>query len=466
MKLFRTLPKRLLFFSTALILLFGIVFPVILPTAHAAQLQKRQLSISSSANGTITQNIAGVAAAAGSGGNGQKTAETYTFNIATAGTVGSMLIQFCDDPIKDDPCFTPNYASSPVTGLDASHVSAIQTQSCQGTGTDCNGGSGSAGAFTNAYSVDTSTNLTGSPWNCVGSAPGRTNCIAINAATANTLAVGDTVVMKFGGTSGDYITNPTADNTPFYARIYTFSTTSGYALVNVRDYGTVVGSTAQQIDITAKVKEVLNFSVSATASTVPGQTCTALDGTTNPDGLGAGGIKLGDVNGVLSFNTSYAAHSYFRLSSNTLWGVQVYYSGDTLKNGSNAIDAIASNSNFLTNPGNADFSFTGMPQFGLAIDSSDTQGGNGYSFTNLAATTQYANGSGNISNTIAGGEAGATGAKFAFDTASVTTPVSLATAAGPVACDTGSVRYIGNISTATPAGIYTTTITYIATGKY
>ncbi|MDB5161346.1 MAG: hypothetical protein JWO96_726 [Candidatus Saccharibacteria bacterium] len=436
MKSIRTLPKRLFALLAAMVLLFGIVIPVILPkSADAAQLQSRQLKISSSANGTVTTNISGVAAAPGSGGNGQKTREDFSFKIATSGNVGSVLIQFCDDPIKDDPCVMTN-----IAGFSAANVSSIVGQTNWGGG---------------AFSLDTSTVLTGAPWSCAGSSPGRTNCIAINRGSPGAETASTAVTLAFGGGATDYITNPTTDNKPFFARIYTFSDTA-YTAANIVDYGTVVGSTAQQIDITSKVKEVLNFSVSPIATQAPGSTCTPLTDNAGPTPA-PGSLLLGDTNGVLSFTQAYDAHSYFRLSTNTNFGVSVYYSGDTLKNGSNAIAAVGTT---------AAVSAPNTPQFGLGIDNSDTQGGNGYSFSSLAAITNATSPNGTDYSNAAGSIAASPVAKFGFNTSSVTTPEIIATTLNPVACDTGSIRYLGNISTATPAGIYTTTITYIATGKY
>jgi len=431
LKFFRTVPGRLAAFLAAVAFAIGIIIPVFLPSmASAAQLQERKLQISSSANGTVTTNISGVAANPGDGGNGQKTKETFTFKLETTGNIGSILIQYCDDPIKDDACLTGGgMGTSPINGFNASHVASIVTQS---------------GFSTNNWLLDSSTDLTGAPWTCQGSAPGRTNCIAINRASAASETAPEAVTLAFGGTSTDYITNPTADNQAFFARIYTFSDTA-YTAANMVDYGTVVGSTAQQIDITSKVKEVLNFSVSPIATVAPGTTCTPL--TDNPGPTPPpGGLTLGDTNGVLSFTQPYDAHSYFRLSTNTNFGVNVAYSGDTLKNGTNQINPIG---------GTATLSAVNTSQFGLGLDSGDTQGGNGYSLNLLAPQAPYNQANGTFA-----------AAKFAFDTASISAPIVMAQSTGPVACETGSVRYIGNISTAVPAGIYTTTITYIATGEY
>lgn len=451
LKKIRTMPKRLSALIAALALLFGIVVPVLLPeSAAAAQLQNRSVTISSSANGNITSNISGVAAAPGAGGNGQKTREDFSFKLQSTTAIGSVLLEFCDDPIPTDPdtCSMTN-----IAGLDASHVASIISQ---------------GGWDANDWAIDTTTNLTAAATsnhhacsNAVGPASGRQNCIAIKRVSAEAEGTSSPLstarTLAFGGLASDYITNPTTDNKPFYIRIHTYSDTA-YTSTNEVDYGTVVASTAQQIDITSKVKEVLNFSVSPIATQAPGSTCTAL--TDNPGPTPAPGAlspPLGDTNGVLSFTQAYDAHSYFRLSANTVNGVAVYYSGDTLKNGTNQINPAGTT---------AKASQVNTSEFGLALDSSDTQGGNGYSLSVLAPITagtspngtDYSSGAGTIVNNGT--------ALFGFNTASVTAPEVIAKAAGPVACETGSVRYIGNISTATPAGIYTTTITYIATGTY
>jgi hypothetical protein len=443
LKQIKSLPPRVASLLAVVVLLTGLVFPVLLGTrasAASAQLQSRSLKISSSANGTITQDIGGNAVPAGDGGNGQKTKETFKFTVQSTQNVATILFKFCDDPIPLDATSGPGDGTcNAPTGFSATTVASIISQTVNG------------GAIGTPFTIDNSTVLTGAPWGCAGASPGRQNCIAITR-TATSVTSGDIYEFAFGGLTGDYITNPTADNDDFFSRIQLYNDT-GFSTKG--DYGSVAASTAQQIDITAKVKEVLNFSVAANAAnvTAPGTTCSPLT-----TGAGTGAMQLGDVNGVLSFNQAYDAHSYFRISTNTNGGVQVLYSGDTLKNGGNSIAAIGTT---------ATASAVNTAQFGLAIDSGDTTP-NGYNFTSglSAATvgspagsiTDYSGGAGTITN---GGTA-----TFAFNTGSKTTPIVLAYAGGPVACNTGSVRYLGNISTATPAGIYTTTITYIATGIY
>ncbi len=396
-------------FSCGFIALFFIVLvvseflPVQLVRASAVELISRSLTITSSANGTINSDIALNPAAPGSGGNGQKTAETFSFILPQTGNIGSIDYLYCTTPLPGTTCTAP-------TGLSTSNVLSIQSQ----TGWTDTGGT--------AFALSSATS----------------NEIKVSRTTpGNETNTSTPVSMKFGGQTSDYITNPTTANTTFFVRITLYSDN---AFTTAVDQGTVVSSTAQQINIIAKVQEELAFSVGTTI-TAPGIGCTPYSD--------LGSLQLGDTNGVLSPATAYDAHSYFRVSTNATNGLAIDYSGNTLTSGAtNNIAAIGTT---------ATPSHPGTPQFGLAIDSSDLEGGSGYSFTYLSASTSpvdYSNGAGTITNSGS--------ANFAFDTTSTTTPRLIASSTGIIVCDTGSVRYLGNIAYSTPAGIYTTTITYIA----
>jgi hypothetical protein len=385
----RELMRRSSLMAVAFALMAGWVVTdalILMPHASAAQITDRKLTLTSSANGNITTG------AALSGTNGAQTRHTFDFTLGTTGTVGSIELEYCTTPLPGTTCTAP-------TGLDVSTVSTV-------------GGTSASG-----WSLGTLTanrlRITHTP----GSMSGALN-------------------FAFGTGSGggtDYIKNPTTDNTTFFVRITTFSDA---AYTTAVDQGTVANATADQIDITAKVQETLNFSVGSTY-TAPTASCVAL---TNAN------LPLGDpAEGVLDFTQAYDAHSYFRVSTNANGGTVVYYSGDTLKNGANTITAIGTT---------ATASAPGTQQFGLAVDSADAN----HSFASLAPTAPYDGGDGTITN---GGTA-----QFAFDTASVTTPDQIAAATGTITCDTGSVRYLGNISTTTPPGIYTTTISYLAVPTY
>lgn len=382
---------------------------VLTPQVSAAELTTRSVKISSSEPGGVNTG------AAGSGSNGAEAQYTFGFTVATAGQIQSMLFEACTTPLPGTTCTAP-------TGMNMANLAGATLTT---TGTN----------FTSGFSVDNTTVLTGTPYNCSGTSPGRTNCLAVTRSSAS--SVSGAVTLTYTVNSSHYITNPTSANSTFFIRITTYSDAAYSTAV---DSGTVANSTAQSVNITALVQETLNFSVGTTV-TAPSTNCTAFSD--------SGNLALGNVNGVLSYTQAYDGHSYFRVSTNAGNGTAVFYSGGTLTSGANTITAIGTS---------AASSTVGSPQFGLAIDPSDTESGSGYSFSQLSSTAPYGNGNGTITN---GGSA-----QFAFSTASATTPVQIASSSGTITCDTGSVRYIGNISTTTPPGIYTTTITYIAAPTY
>ncbi|HUD07863.1 MAG TPA: hypothetical protein VMQ52_02185 [Candidatus Saccharimonadales bacterium] len=380
--------------------------PVQLVSAYPAALIQRSLSVTSSANGTITTDMAGNPAAAGSGGNGAETGETFSFILPQTGNIGSIDFLYCTTPLAGTSCIAP-------TGLNASTVLAVQSQ----TGWTDTGGSPFVISSASTSDIKVSRTTPGDETN-----------------------ISTAVAISFGGLSTDYITNPTTDNSTFFVRITLYSDNAFSTPV---DQGTVASSTATQVNITAKVQEELAFSVGTTV-TSPAGNCSPFGDT--------GALTLGDSNGVLSPLITYSAHSYFRVSTNATHGLVIEYSGKTLANGTNNITAIGTT---------AANSTPGIPQFGLALDSSDTESGSGYSFAYLAPSSSpvnYSQGAGTITS---GGTA-----YFAFDTSSVTNPKIISSSTGIIICDTGSVRYMANIAYATPAGIYTTTITYIAVPTY
>ncbi len=455
----RIIITRFTALNAALLLVLGLAIPVFVSPQKARAdnlLVSRSLNLASSAMGNINTDFHGTAVNPGEGGNGQKTKHTIKFTMATSGaTVGSITIMYCTSPILQNTCTTP-------TGLDATHVGSVTVAATSGAiAGGANGGFTLDAATTNNL---LSPSANGLCKNLAGNSTTdteRANCVAlkrVGGALAETGAPG--ISITYGGGSSDYITNPIVsqannlESYTFYARIQIFGTTSYTTLV---DYGGTAASTAQQIDILTKVQEILNFSVGVLPLLNSGTACTPLGSQTGGD---TGYIEIGDGNSVLSTLQAYQNHSYFRVNSNTVNGTKIYYSGYTLTSGSNKITAMGT-----PQPGpptTAASSSPGSKQFGLSIDSSDTQlqGGQpaGYSFVDMSATPPYGGGAGTITS---GGTA-----TFAFTEASITSPVEVANSTGGVACDTGSIRYIANVSTSTPAGIYTTTITYIATGTY
>lgn len=387
----------------------AVLAPSVLPAMQvdAALLTARKITMASTAPGSVTTDANGATLAAGSYGNGAQTIHTFDFSQATSGaTVGSVVLQYCTSPLPGTTCTAP-------TGMDAATITSVTTNANFGA----------------AFTVDTTTVAnTGHFANqaCSGTTPFRQNCVLLTrtaAAITGTPAL--QVVVGISGTN--YIKNPTADG-PFYVRLTTFATATYTTPV---DDGAVAGSVNEEIDITAKVQEKLNFSVSGTTN-APGTTCASLP---------VGGSKVMGTGGVLDTSTASFVNSYYRLSTNAAGGTGtvVQYAGGTLRTtGGDVITALTTT---------AAASSPGTPQFGFTQDSTDTQAGNGYSLTNLTRTAPY-----NVDTT------------YAFDTTSTTSPktIASATAGTTVTCDTSSVKYVGNIATTTKPGTYRTTIIFFA----
>lgn len=339
------------------------------------------------------------------------TTYTTTFRFGSTGNVQAIWLDFCSNSpiIGETTCTAPTGFAS---GTTVSNLSA---------------GSGAN------ISTFTTTAAKG-------------NGVVISAASAVNMTNLSTDV-SFDLTA---VTNPSTTGT-FYARVYTYATTANATAANVGngggtyvDAGGFALSTAAQITVTAKVQERLVFCVYTTGS---GNNCTTKSGTA---------VALGDTNGVLDPTGPYVdKNAKFSITTNASGNAIVRMKGATLTSGGNTITAVG---------GTPAVSALGTEQFGLCVYESagsglteDTvyDGGLG---TECASTTQTAG---------TGSTGGAGTADYAFDTASTSTTYGdvLATkAAGDYS--TGILAMIGNIGNSTEAGIYTTTLTFIATGTY
>ena len=339
------------------------------------------------------------------------TSYLVTYTPASSTLVQAIAVDFCsNDPIIGDSCTAPtsfSVGTPTVTGVSVSGETG-------GTWTPTSINSGRTLVLSN------------------GSATGT-----VSGATSFTLTTA---------------TNPATTNTTFYARIFTFATTgdettwastaNGSATATVQDAGGVALSTTAQITVTAKVQETLTFCV------YTGANC----------GAGGAAVALGDTNGVLSTSGPFVDKTTKYDIATNAGGVSpsatVRFKAATLTSGSNTIPTIGSAATTPT---------SGQSQFGLcSYVSTGAQ---------LTISSPYAGGTGNCSTTSqtagTGSTGGASTAQFAFDTTNAATTYgeTLATSnAGGT--NTGVVVYLGNVSATQPAGIYTSTFTYIATATY
>lgn len=338
------------------------------------------------------------------------------FKIATASAISSLVVDFCGTtPIISDTCTAP---------------------------------SGFTVGASPSVTIVSTTVLTGT-WNAASLNSGRT--LTLTRSTGNvTPSVGDTV--EFDITN---VTNPSTTNATFYGRILTYPNPSGAdsaatytatAVGNPVDAGGVAMSTAAQIIVTAKVQERLLFCVYTSGS---GNNCSGKSGTA---------VTLGDTNGVLDPSGPYVdKNAKYSITTNASGGAVVRLKGATLTSGTNTVTAIGDT---------ATASSAGNEQFGLC---NYETAGTGMTFGNAT----YAGG-GNCGTTTQTAGTGTTGgagtATFGFDTNATdgtgsTYGDSLGTKpAGDFS--TVTLAFLGNISNTTEAGIYTSTLTFVATGTY
>lgn len=277
--------------------------------------------------------------------------------------------------------------------------------------------------------------------------------------TGLTMTGGSAFTINF--TAG--ITNPST-NTSFYARILTYPTSgaSGYTPANTSgntpttgsytDYGGVALSTAANISIQSKVFETLSYCVfQSSCGTAPS-------------------LSLGDpTTGALSITNAYVNNNaQYTIATNASGGADVVLRGTTLCRSSTPSDCNTGSASqyTITSMGNtAATSTTGSEQFGMCMDTTGANGG-------LAAVSPYDDpGTGNNCHTgIATGTYSGS-SKFAFNDSPSTGSNSsggtdIMQSTGAVSSYTGSFVFLGNISATTEAGIYSTDLNTVATGKF
>lgn len=502
MNVLKTIIKK----GSLLVATAALVASSVLPAsfAHADALNpltERSLLLTSSAPGWQNTDGAGNSednpnaipeyyAPPGSGPNGRKTGETFTFNVSTDSLAAStplkaISLQYCTsaagkcqgpgnntgdaDPNSDGSTAdtTRILNETPTTGGWAINKSDLNTV---GTFTE---GSG-AGQFQVLVNNAASTGWTMAAKNVEdadhsGTKTGAKNFIYLTNPTGISPEFDDTIQVVFKPSTSVYITNPGSD--AFFVKINTYSTDTEASLLpttsaNIVDGGvTVANVMTDSIHITTKVLETMAFSVGTqNPDTQPVQhgSCDAINVVNNNR------LQLGNSNAEYSLETSTAhdVYSYWRLSSNSSGGAIVYYSGDTLRN--TVGDHIADM------PTKA-HSQTGTEQFGLAavgptyLDTIDSDVGRPFpnnwvtpSVAPLVVETNYNAGEGTISDPVT-----ANNAEFRFDMDSQTVPEIFAQESTDViSCATSKIRYVGNIAADTPAGVYTTKINYLAAPQY
>lgn len=342
----------------------------------------------------------------------------FTFTLPTAGNVGSIRIQYCTTAtdVGSATCQSP-------TAMDASGA-ALGTESGI---TDFNTISG---ATTNEV-------LLTRP--------------AANGISANTVvAVQLTNVVNPQAKKADLLTNE--PNYTFFVRITSYASLDGTGAAI--DKGTVTASTAAPIFITGTMPEALLF---CTGGTVPFKSAAP----TVPDCANA-------TTGSIAFNQLFdqigtaTATSQMAASTNASHGYVITVNGNTLKSGTtNQIDPM---------PASA-FPITGTSQFGLNLKANDTTyfaTATGSEISPLPATSTglvFYRGEAVNGYDVMNKFKFVSGDAVADSGYDLITPAPGGTPQGSDA-QIYTVTYIANVPGSLPAGVYSTTLTYICTPTY
>lgn len=519
--------------GTPLVAVFAMVAATVLPSASVFAdalnpLTERSLLLSSSAPGWQDTDGSGNSetnpnaydpdgdgptpageyyAPPGSGPNGKKSGETFTFRVSTDSaadaankTIKAFTLQYCttaagncqapgnnegdardDDPSARETNAVAHAKATPTSDFDV--VTDGTTPWTQGTGPGTYqvliNGTPSLATWTmstkNAEDTEHSGNLTG-----------KNNLIMLSSSAGDAPAFNDKIEIKFTPDTKNYITNPGDD--AFFVKINTYKTEAGVnganlmptTDANIIDGGvTVANVMTDSIHITTKVLETMAFSVGTHNRDTDNLVNPARHGTCDAiQVVDNNRLNLGNPDAESSLETGRAwdVYSYFRLSSNSSGGATVYYSGDTLRNTVGDFIEPVGTTAALSNPG--------TEQFGLGfVDDSEmvsevhstfatevTNDPDNYRNPSTAPLVKGAAYDGASGNIWAGPDSEnplPIDAEFAFDSNSLTTPAVIAENNDSVlSCSTAKMRYVGNIAADTPAGVYTTKINYLAAPQY
>lgn len=353
------------------------------------------------------------------------TTYTVSFTTATAGIVQAVVINFCDDyPIIGQSC---GYTAGQSVSIGSAAITNV-------TGTNDN----TVGASDWKLSANANSATAGN----------GVILVATNTSGTNTSIVsGHPLTFTFTGiTNPNYssCSNNTSPNCTFYARILTYTTAAGgtgYQSATIgapTDAGGAAMSTTSTISVTAKVMEQITFCVSGAAPT----NCST--GVTSPT------ITIGNGSGILDTAGVYTSNVFTQTSTNANSGVAV-----RLKTTSSTTCAgLSSNGGTsCTIPAVASGATTpqtitaGTAAFGMCV----TPG-----TANTTATAPYNNG-------------GCT--QYGMDDSSANKTTStygsqIFSSTGAINGENDTLKYAATASSTTPAGIYTTNESLIATGTY
>ena len=377
-------------------------------------------------------------------GNSEENAETtytVTFTMPAGTSAGGFRIEFCDDnPLPHVDCDFQAVGDD-IPQVDANAGSAVTLNAASNvtnaTGGDCD-----------ALTLSAITN-----------GDNHLDVVCDAADNFGGLASTVTLVLNNINNPSNATDSPNNPNNTFYARIYVFSDETPPAYVDpvaateVVHTGGIAMSTAEQLTITARVQEILEFCVGTNTSTPVN--CAAMTGNS---------VDLG----VLDFQSiSYSLadegeQGAIWVTTNAASGVVIDYFAEQASTGSNHLGALRV-SGATCNAGNVEFDQcinsagttqtqfqAGEENFGLCVHNVEQT----FSTTNIAPDGEY---DGACDNSTANDG-------FAFDETG--TADRLAASTTVVHGEMIEIDFAGTSDVTTPTGLYTVTLTFIGTATF
>ncbi len=447
------LQKRALFVWVAVAtLLLSTALPLLISSqpAHALQILDRYIDMDSSAASVETNY-------------------DVSFQLPDSVTFGALRVEFCDeDPLPGEAC----------------NVSTIESDSVP----DLDDDAGSGITITNFAIADAPGDTTDNAAGCTADTLATThtggsdlNYLDITCNATETTSTGggaaDTDYVNFTITNVNNPSNTTSgnDNDTFYVRIYTFvgTTTTAYnqAAPPLGNYeGGLAMSTAQQINVTARVQEELVFQVGA--DEVADDCATFTQTTVDLGVLDSSTISFASTDPNAAADSDVAC---LEVTTNASNGVTVSYIGDNLSNGACVgstdtengtpdetdpcinVDGDGSDGDNNTNSASPDIA-AGTEQWGMTVidDTIDNNASVTTDTANLDHDTEY-------DGTTTGSGQADQADNWTYVANTVDQICSSSTVVNAEICQ---VDMAGTASITTPTGIYTTTLTFIATATF
>ena len=423
---------RALVWVSSIVLLLSSAFISLLlqtPIAEAAELTSRSITLASSVEDAETDYTVG-------------------FTIPANSTVGAVIIEFCDnDPLPNTTC-TFTAVGDDIPQVDT-NAGSIATES----GTD-------AFAFTNNSAGDCDNPALTAP--AVGSQFVEITCTLADDFSNNSSVFSGTIDdIDNPDNSTDSPGNP---NNTFYARVYAYNVTNPTtptvgtgntaSATNLEHTGGLALSTAEQLTITARVQEILEFCVGTNAA-APAD-CSGVSG----NSVDLGVLTFAGVNRATT--QAVPSQGSIMIRTNAANGVVVDYFAEQASTGTNhlgglRVDGANCNAGQVETDQCIDSVGTTQAQivaavedFGMCSFAIDTSSG---STTNVTRDAEY---DGTCDNSAGNG--------YAWDETGTTDRI--ATSATVVEDEMIELDFSGTSDITTPTGSYSVTATFIGTATF